>query len=70
MAKISGVLGRCQISIASMMQPERHASGSVPIVIMTHEAKEADIRAALAEIDQLEVVREPSRFIRIESEME
>jgi homoserine dehydrogenase len=37
---------------------------------MTHEATEAVINDALAEIDQLEVVREPTRFIRIESDME
>jgi homoserine dehydrogenase len=70
LAQISSVLGRYDISISSMIQPERQESGAVPIVIMTHEATEARIRGALAEIDQLEVVREPSHFIRIESDME
>jgi homoserine dehydrogenase len=37
---------------------------------MTHEAREADIRRALEEIDNLAVVREKSRFIRIESGLE
>jgi homoserine dehydrogenase len=70
LAQISSVLGRYDISISSMIQPERRERGAVPIVIMTHEATEARIRGALAEIDQLEMVREPSHFIRIESDME
>jgi homoserine dehydrogenase len=70
LAQVAGILGRHEISIASMMQPERQIVGAVPIVLMTHEAREADIRAALAEIDGLEVIREESRFIRIESEIE
>lgn len=70
LAQIAGILGRYNISIASMIQPERQIGGAVPIVLMTHEAREADVRAALAEIDCLDVVCDPSRFIRIESEIE
>jgi homoserine dehydrogenase len=70
LAQVAGILGRHQISIASMIQPERQIGGAVPIVLMTHEAREADVRAALAEIDGLEVMREESRIIRIESEIE
>lgn len=69
-AKISGILGRYGIGIASMIQPDRKKSAAVPIVIMTHEATEAVINDALAEIDQLDIVREPSHFIRIENDME
>ncbi len=70
LAQISGILGRYEISIASMIQPERHRSGSVPIVITTHEAKEANIMAALAEINELEVIKERTCLIRIESALE
>jgi homoserine dehydrogenase len=70
LAQIAGILGHHQISIASMMQPERQENEAVPIVLMTHEAREAWVRAALAEIDRLEMVREKSRFIRIESGLE
>jgi homoserine dehydrogenase len=70
LAQIAGSLGKYDISIASMIQPERQVGGAVPIVIMTHEAREADIRRALEEIDRLAFVREKSRFIRIESELE
>ncbi len=69
LAQIAGILGRHDISISSMIQPERQIGGAVPIVLMTHEAREADIRTALTEIDGLEVVRDGSRFIRIESEL-
>ncbi|KIH77392.1 homoserine dehydrogenase [Geoalkalibacter ferrihydriticus] len=69
LAQIAGILGNHDISIASMMQPERQIGGAVPIVIMTHDAGEANVRAALAEIDQLELVREKSHLIRIENDL-
>ena len=42
----------------------------VPIVIITHEAAERDVAAALAEIDGLEIIREKSNLIRIEDNLE
>ncbi len=69
LAQVAGILGGRNISIASMIQPERQIGGAVPIVIMTHEAREADIRYALGEIDNLPVMSQPSRFIRIENEL-
>jgi len=70
LAKIAGILGDRRIGIASMIQPERHQEDSVPVVLLTHEAVEADVRCALAAIDALEVIREPSRFIRIEASLD
>jgi homoserine dehydrogenase len=52
-----------------MIQPERHAADAVPIVLMTHEAREADIVKALAEIDQLEIIQQPTRLIRVENDL-
>ncbi len=69
LSQISGILGKYEISITSMMQPERQIGGGVPIVMMTHDAKEANVRKALAEIDALAVIKEQSRFIRIENEL-
>ncbi len=69
-AQIARVLGNFGIGISSMMQPEGRHVDTVAIVIMTHEAREADIRSALAEIDLLEVVQEQSHFIRIENSIE
>ncbi|MFA5517286.1 MAG: homoserine dehydrogenase [Desulfuromonadales bacterium] len=67
LAKIAGILGRHDISINSMIQPERQVGGAVPIVLMTHEAREANIRKALQEIDALPEICDRSRFIRLES---
>jgi homoserine dehydrogenase len=70
LARIAGALGASGISIASMLQSARSASEVVPIVIMTHEAREADVRRSLAEIDTFEVIRGKSTFIRIEDNLE
>jgi homoserine dehydrogenase len=69
LAHISGALGARGISIASVLQPERHASEAVPVVIVTHLAKESSLREALAEIDRLVEVTGPSQAIRIEREI-
>ena len=69
LSQISGVLGKYNISIQSMIQPERHAADAVPIVIMTHDAKEANINQALAEIDELEIIQQPTRLIRVENNL-
>ncbi len=65
LSKISGVLGRLGISIASVIQKGRQEKGPVPIVMLTHEAREADVRRALAEIDRLDVVTAPTKLLRI-----
>ncbi|HKI51089.1 MAG TPA: homoserine dehydrogenase [Geothermobacteraceae bacterium] len=70
LAKISGVLGRYDISIASMVQPERHAAEAVPIVFMTHEAVEMNVRKALEEIDQFDFIREKTHLIRVEASLD
>lgn len=70
LAKIAGSLGNHNISIESMIQKGRNTVDTVPIVIMTHEAKEKDIRAALAEIDAFEVINRKSILIRIEDNLE
>jgi homoserine dehydrogenase len=69
LSQISGILGKFDISITSMIQPERKIGGAVPIVMMTHDAREANVRKALAEIDALAMIKEQSRFIRIENEL-
>jgi homoserine dehydrogenase len=68
---IAQVLGRHSISIASVIQhdPGDDAppdQGCVPLVIMTHSAIEADVHAALVEIDRLEVVQAPSICLGVE----
>lgn len=69
LATIAGILGKYHISIASMIQPERNSEGVVPLIFMTHGAREADVRAAFVEIDNLDVVQDKAHFIRIEGDM-
>ena len=57
LARIAGVLGRFDISIASVMQKDRRAGTTVPIVIRTHRARERDLARALAQIDRMPAVR-------------
>ena len=66
LSKISGILGNHQISIKSVHQKGRDLVGAVPIVMITHEAKEAAVQTALSEIDQHEVVKDKTVLIRIE----
>lgn len=66
LSKISGILGENNISISSMIQKGREIEGAVPIVMMTHEAREKDVTKALDEIDKLPVVHDKTVFIRIE----
>jgi len=70
LARISGALGKHHISIESMIQKGRSTGESVPIVLMTHEARERDVRAALDEIDTFDIISEKSRLIRIEDNIE
>ena len=66
LSKISGILGNHDISIASVIQKGRQVKGSVPVVMMTHEARERDVRLALAEINELQVVTAPTLVMRVE----
>jgi homoserine dehydrogenase len=66
LAKISGILAKSGISIASVTQKERSKAQVVPIVMIVHEAKEKSLRAALKMIDCLDVIKEKSVAIRME----
>ena len=70
LAALARILGNHGISIASVIQhdPGNDAPDkkTVPLVIMTHLAVEAELSAALGEIDQLEVVTPPSVCLGVE----
>jgi homoserine dehydrogenase len=68
LSQISGVLGKNNISIESVIQRGRALGGVVPLVIMTHEAIEKDIRRALVEIQGLSCVTEIPVLIRVEGD--
>ncbi len=72
LAAIAGALGTHGISIESMVQTAHQADDStpVPIVIMTHEAREGAVQSALEEIDRFDIICEKTGFIRIEDNLE
>ena len=68
LSKISGILGDYGISIRSVHQKGRQTKGSVPIVMLTHLAREADVQKALDQIYGLDVVSDRPVLIRIEDD--
>jgi homoserine dehydrogenase len=66
LAQVAGILGGHDISIESVIQKGRAHGEAVPVVMMTHEARERDMRAALAAIDRLPVVAGPTAMMRVE----
>jgi homoserine dehydrogenase len=69
MGRISTVLGRHGVSIASVIQKEPHAGGGVPIVMLTHSTVEKNFRKAVKEIERLGFQRGASRYLRVEDGM-
>ncbi|MBI3454409.1 MAG: homoserine dehydrogenase [Candidatus Rokubacteria bacterium] len=67
LSQVAGVLGRHDISIASVIQKERAHAAAVPVVMMTHEATERNMRTALEEIDRLPVVAAQTVVLRVEA---
>ncbi|MDH3328200.1 MAG: homoserine dehydrogenase [Desulfobulbaceae bacterium] len=65
LSAVSGILSNYGISIESVIQKGRKASGPVSIVMRTHTARESAVRKALAEIDALDVVAKETVKIRI-----
>ena len=66
LSRITGVLGKNNISISSMIQKGRKVDEAVPVVMMTHDAVERDVNKALAEIDKMDCVAGPTIVIRVE----
>jgi homoserine dehydrogenase len=69
LGQLMTILGAHQVSIAQVIQdgprdPSRGAEAT-RVFVITHEAREGDVRAALAQIDALPVVLEKTRLIRI-----
>jgi homoserine dehydrogenase len=68
LSKISGIMADHRISIHSVFQKGRDSSGTVPVVFLTHRAREADLQEANARIGELDVVEGRPTIIRIEDE--
>ena len=69
LARIAQVLGAFEVSIEQMLQLGRAGDSDAPVrvVMLTHEAREANVRDALTQIQMLSGIVEPTRALRIES---
>ena len=65
LSTIAGILAKHDISIESVIQKSRRQNGAVPIIMRTHEADEAAVQKALAEIDALDMCTGKTVKIRI-----
>ncbi len=71
LARIAAILGTHGISISSVLQhepPKDNPNEGVPVVITTYRARCGDVRAALAEVDALDVVKADTVCIPIVEE--
>ncbi len=67
LAQVAGILGELNIGISSVIQPEEHEPDAVPLVLMIHDATNAQMRDAVDRISKLESVKRPPRLIRVET---
>jgi homoserine dehydrogenase len=65
LSKISGILGKYDISIESVIQKGREKKSKVPIVMRTYEAQEASVRKALSEINAMDTTMAETVKVRI-----
>lgn len=65
-ARISTILGNNGISIRKMVQEQAEPGHPVPVVLLTHSAREGAVREALMAIDALPFVTESTCFLRVE----
>ena len=66
LARISKALADVNISIQSVIQIGSADGDYVPLVIMTHEAREGDMQRAMREIGSFDVVKGYVQLIRVE----
>ena len=66
LAQVAGILGTEKIGISSVLQPEGHGAGSVPLVFLLEQASEAALQKAIASIAKLPNSRTPARILRVE----
>jgi homoserine dehydrogenase len=68
LSKISGIMASRGISLHSVIQKGRQLSGTVPVVFITHKAREADLQQVVREIGELPVVEGDPVVVRIEDD--
>ena len=68
LARMTQAMGERNISIRSMIQPDQalHPDDPVQVILTTHRAREADVRASLDAIERMDFMAGPTQLIRIE----
>jgi len=68
MADVTRILADNSISIVSMLQKEPEAGKEeVPVIILTHRVREAEVNTAITAIENLDAITSPLCRIRVES---
>ena len=65
LARIAEILGKHNISIASCIQKEEKPKKAVPVVVLTHTAKESAVKAAISTIDRLPAIKAKTVLLRL-----
>jgi len=69
LSRIAGILGKNQISIASVIQKETEEEHEhVPLVMLTHSARESNMKKAVSEINALDELEDEGIIIRVVDE--
>ena len=66
LAALAGILGHHSISISRMIQEDDATTATAQVVMVTHEASEGAVRAALASIHPLPFIVGPTHLLRVE----
>ena len=67
LAQIAGALGESAIGILSVIQPEHQEEGSVPLVLMIHDAPFGAMQKAVARIGALNCVKDTPALLHVET---
>jgi homoserine dehydrogenase len=67
LAKIATIFGQSKIGISSVIQPEGHEGGGVPLIFMLHYATNGAVSGALKKIGKLPVIKGKPMMLRVEN---
>jgi homoserine dehydrogenase len=66
LGKLASALGKFEVSIEQMVQEGQSTDQPVAVVLLTHPAREGNVRSALAEIRAMDILAAPAQALRIE----
>jgi len=66
LAQVAGIFGAEKIGISSVLQPEGHGAGSVPLIFLLESALLSSLHRAVASIAKLPNTRAPATILRVE----